>query len=126
MKDKAIAIGSKDKRHFQQSGVIQSLLHAFANVMFVGFGFHHRQRHAGLVVQHDIGRFHFLAGSRLTTHHYLAITQFYFLTDLSHVVPACGFYGREDELGDDVGFGEFRLVDASGHGAGPCFENRLV
>ena len=59
VEDKTITIGGKHKRHIKQAGVVQALLHSFADGVLIGLGFDDCQRQVRLVVQHDIGRFHF-------------------------------------------------------------------
>ena len=111
MEHKAIAVGGEDKGHFQQAGVIQPLLHPLANLMLVGLGLDHRQRQSRLVVEHDIGGFNLLACCHLTPHHHFAIAQLHLLPDLGQVIPPGLFHGRQNELGDDVSFGELGFVD---------------
>ena len=111
VKHKAIAVGGKDKGHFQQAGVIEPLLHPLANLMFVGLGLDHRQRQSRLVVEHDIGGFDLLACCHLAAHHHLAIAQLHLLPDLGQIIPPRLFDGRQNKLGDDVSFGELGFVD---------------
>ena len=59
MEDKPITVRSKHKGYIKQSGIIQSLLHPFTDGVLIGFGFDNRQWQVRLVIQYDIGRFHF-------------------------------------------------------------------
>ena len=57
MEDKTITVGCEYKRYVQQSGIFQTLLHAFANFMLIGFGLDDGQRQARFMVKHDISGF---------------------------------------------------------------------
>lgn len=82
MEDKTVAVGSKHKGNVKQPGVIQPLLHPFADGVLIGFCLDHRQWQVWLVVENDIGGFDFDTGSQFSAHHDLTIPEFHFLPNL--------------------------------------------
>jgi len=55
VKNKTIAITGKSKRHIEHGGVIQCLLDAVTDAVFVVFGFNNGQRQIGFQIQNVIG-----------------------------------------------------------------------
>jgi len=77
--------------------------------MLVSFCLDDGQWHIGFVVEDYVGGLNGFSDTLLTTNDDFTVTEFYFLPDLHHGVPACLLYGGHDELGDDVGFAELFL-----------------
>jgi hypothetical protein len=112
---KAVAVGTIGKRNVEDFRIVQCLLHAGAHRVLVVLGLDHRDRDVGLVEQQVVDLLGFAALHGLAAHDDAALGEVDFLTKLGHHIPlvaARADDGGSDELGADVGLGEFLLVQA--------------
>jgi hypothetical protein len=114
MKNETVAIAGKGKRYIEHCGIVQRLLDAITDRMFVVFGFNYCQRYARFEIQHVVctADAAFVACSFLSSHNYPAGSQIDLFAHLALSMPASRSNRRGDKFGADVSFAELFFVHA--------------
>jgi hypothetical protein len=114
MKNETVAITGKGKRYIEHCGIVQRLLDAITDRMFVVFGFNYCQRYARFEIQHVVctADAAFVACSFLSSHNYPAGSQIDLFAHLALSMPASRSNRRGDKFGADVSFAELFFVHA--------------
>ena len=115
MLEEGVAVGAVGKRHVEDLGVFERLLHAGADGVVVVLGLDDGERDVRLVEEDVVGLLGLAALDGLAADDDAALGEVDLLADLGHQVPLVAVWpddrGR-DELGADVRFGELLLVHA--------------
>ena len=106
MEHEPVAVGREHERNVERCSVFEPLLHPFANAVSVVLGLDDRDRDVGLVVEDEVRLLALAARDELPTHDDPSGGEVNFLANLQQLVPACLFYGGQDELRADVAFCE--------------------
>jgi hypothetical protein len=107
MLDKAVAVRAVSKRHIQQFGISDGLLHARSHGVIVVFGFDDRQRNIRLVIENVIRALLCAARIEFASHEDATLGERYFFSNLRIAIPACNINKRGcDELCADIAFAE--------------------
>ena len=119
---KAIAVAGEHKRHVQQLGITQRLLHASAHGVIGVFGLYHRQRDVRLVKQRVVGPQHGagVAVGFVAADHHPTCTQGKFTKDLIQPMPTRALHGGANVLVANVALGEFAFIHWH-----PCCHHRV-
>lgn len=123
VEEKAVSIGTENKRNLQHLGISQCLLHAVAKAVAVVLGLNNRDGDIGLIEEHVVSPLVPGAGMELTTHNHPTLGEGELFPDLGGNIPARLLQCRRDELGADIAFGELLLVHRLTSLALPCIEN---
>ena len=114
-----IAITANRYGNIQSLRIRKSLLNAIANVMLVVLRLYHGNRHIRLVIENDIRTLLLPAHDGLALHKNSTVCERNLFANLRIKTPPSIRYAGQNELADNVAFGEVFLIHFHGK---PCLQ----
>jgi len=111
VEQKAVAIAAKHTRDIEDLRVVQGLLNAGADRMFVVLSLYDCNGNVRLIVEDIIGPFFLSSRGQFTTNIDFAIGKRNLLQKLSQSIPTRLLYGRGNVFGTDVPFGKEFFIE---------------
>lgn len=109
MEEKTDTVGTEGEGNVERLGIIESLLHAISDVVFVVLGFDNGNGDVRPVVQNVVGTLGFAASVHLAPDDDSPLGKCYFLAYLGVDIPSSADDGQSDVLGTDIALGKVLL-----------------